>query len=387
MDKHIFLGNPFYNKSKWNSDSAFATALSEYGKTIYIPTNFTFLRSLFKGEEDIDVFYNYLKGKREYRVSDNLKVCNMPPLLHLGIAKSKFFNIKEYLYEIEFARFANNVKKFCRNISFSQAIIWSSSLYIHKFRKLFPRNKLIYYVVDDLRYFSDKVSEFVEKNEIKNANKCDYVVTISKKLTDRFESYGAKVIESNIGITLKDHKLNNLPEIRNIGNALIAYVGYLADYIDYELLKLILNTFNNINLIIIGPKKINTNELIKNNLNNHENIYCIDSVNIQKLFDILNSIDVCILPYKINELTEASDPMKMYDYIQSGKAIVAIKINESMGRFAPFAYLCKERREFLNYIGEILKGNLSFSYLEGREEFIKSNSWNTIVGKILKFIK
>ena len=387
MKKHIFLGDSLYNQSKWNSDIAFPSSLSRYGEVIYIPSNFTILRSLFKVKDEKRILYNYLfKGKKEENISDFLKICYMPPLFHIGQAKSSFFKIKESIYEIEFTRLVNNIKNICKSKNYSEAIIWSTSLHTHMLREVFPYNKIIYYVVDDLRYYSHKDYDFVEKNEIKNAKKCDHVVTISENLTKRFKRYNANVIESSIGITTCDHELKEIPAIRELGNTLIGFIGNLANHVDYGLLQSIVDTFSHSKLIIVGPLEKNVSELAKNGLNNRKNILCIDSVNIQRLFDILYSLDVCILPFKINKITEASDPMKMYDYIHSSKPIVAVKVNENMVRFAPFSFLCKERIDFITYLDKILKKNYISASAKERNAFLDSHSWDSIVGDILKTI-
>jgi hypothetical protein len=384
--RHIYLGGRFYDKRVWNSDLAFPTALSKYGNVLYVPYNFTFLRGIFKGKKEKTVLYNFFSGQREIDISNRLKIVYPFPLFHLGTRNCKNNSFKDLIYQLETRRLAKSLKLISRKYGFSNAIIWSSTLNTHQLRRFFPHNKIIYYVVDDWRYYDHKDAAFVEKNEIKNAQECDFVVTISKSLSERFYSYGAKVIESTIGITLADHDLQIIPEIRGLGKNLVGYVGNLAKHVDYDLVKSMLFTFKNLKLIIIGPRQRNKTELEENGLLNNKRIYCFDSVNIQNLFDYLYSVDICILPFKLNEITRASDPMKMYDYLQSERQTIAMKVNEEMERFQPFAYICCNHRDFLESIKIALKRKSDFEQLLSREKFLHKYSWEERVKKILSFI-
>ena len=48
----------------------------------------------------------------------------------------------------------------------------------------------------------------------------------------------------------------------------------------------------------------------------------------------LERFDVCIIPFKINQVTEATDPVKFYEYLAQAKPVVTTRLPE-LERYRP----------------------------------------------------
>ena len=98
----------------------------------------------------------------------------------------------------------------------------------------------------------------------------------------------------------------------------------------------------------------------------------------------LNIIDVCILPFKTNDLCNAVNPLKLWEYLAVGKPVVSSKLN-SLEAFSNVIFLEDTKEDFVNRIDNILN-NINNGYIRKRldsgVELAKKHSWKTITKEI-----
>src|SRR4030095_14405850 len=80
-----------------------------------------------------------------------------------------------------------------------------------------------------------------------------------------------------------------------------------------------------------------------------------------------------ILPFKRLPLTEATNPVKAYEILASGKPLVSVPIPE-MASLAPLVRLASTVEEFESEIEAPLKDD-SAEMVEQRRNFAKENTW------------
>ena len=387
---HIFFGNSDLFSSFWNANQAFPKSLSRFGRVLYIPYNFTLPRTL-RYDHDLNMLKKIFKGIKIINIQENLFIYYPLPGIHFGIKDGRLFSLKDKVIAVSMNNFFSKIQTRFRSLISRNTIIWSTSIHTHLIKKIFPDNLVIYYVYDDWRYYKHTNIEFVEKNEKKISKLCDYVLTVSQVLTKRFKTYKARVIQSHIGVNIDFTTYNFKPQIdtniTNLGSNIIGFLGRLDNYVDFELIKLILKKFPLSKIVIVGPIKHNLEFVKYNNLHKIINLGLLPSVGIEDVPNVVYSFDICILPFKKNEITEAGDPMKMYDYVISGKPIVAIKVNKDMEKFTKFAYLCENQNDFIEAISRILKGRSKHVQYKQRIDFLKKYNWDNTVLEVLENIK
>ena len=87
------------------------------------------------------------------------------------------------------------------------------------------------------------------------------------------------------------------------------------------------------------------------------------------------------MPFKINEIVEAVDPVKLYEYINFNKNILSIKYKE-IERFEEFVYFYTNYEEFKGNLERLIKNNTLKYSDEARRRFLKDNSWGKRVEMI-----
>ena len=80
------------------------------------------------------------------------------------------------------------------------------------------------------------------------------------------------------------------------------------------------------------------------------------------------------MPFQINDIVAAVDPVKLYEYINFNKNILTVCYKEIL-RFEPFVYMYSNYSDYqMNLVQLIENNNLKYDSI-AREDFLKSNTW------------
>ncbi|WP_054694232.1 glycosyltransferase [Syntrophomonas palmitatica] len=147
----------------------------------------------------------------------------------------------------------------------------------------------------------------------------------------------------------------------------IGYFGAIAPWIDWELMNYISEQNHDVNFVMIGPLYGEFKDIVT-----ADNIYYLGRKNYLELPEYLQYFDVCIIPFQVTSMTEACNPIKMYEYQSAGKPIVSTDMPEV--RNIEGLYVGRTREEFNQYLREALEDK-DFVKKMKRMKIAKANSW------------
>jgi glycosyltransferase involved in cell wall biosynthesis len=114
------------------------------------------------------------------------------------------------------------------------------------------------------------------------------------------------------------------PDLSGVRSPLIAFVGALDDYkVDYDLIQHLARKRPDWTLMLIGSCMGKDDSAIRSEL---PNILFLGKKNYSELPAYLAQADVCIIPYRINDYTRHVFPLKMFEYMATGKPIVSTEL-------------------------------------------------------------
>ncbi|MBE6808416.1 MAG: glycosyltransferase family 1 protein [Ruminococcaceae bacterium] len=113
-------------------------------------------------------------------------------------------------------------------------------------------------------------------------------------------------------------------EIVNKGKPIVCYYGALAKWFDYELIKKIAAT-DEYSVVLFGIKY---DESYDENMNGEDNIYFLGPRDYKVLKNYSKRCDILTIPFKINNITRATSPVKVFEYMALNKPIVTTDMNE-----------------------------------------------------------
>ena len=97
------------------------------------------------------------------------------------------------------------------------------------------------------------------------------------------------------------------------------------------------------------------------------------------------SYDVCIIPFRINRLTAAVNPVKALEYLALGKPVVSSYMPE-LEQYLPYVALVRSGDEFVGSIQALLAADLPGASAE-RKRIARTRSWRAIADSFLRVVE
>ena len=149
----------------------------------------------------------------------------------------------------------------------------------------------------------------------------------------------------------------------------VGYIGAIASWLDWKLLHYIVYKNKEINFVFIGPMYNRVKNLVKG-----KNVYYLGRKDYRELPSYLQYIDACIIPFKINSMTQGCNPIKVYEYLSAGKPVIATNMREL--KDITQIYLADSVKKFHYYIQKALYMDQLQNKIS-RIEIAKRNSWES----------
>ncbi|NLM76421.1 MAG: glycosyltransferase family 1 protein [Clostridiaceae bacterium] len=229
-------------------------------------------------------------------------------------------------------------------------ILWVSWSKLHLFLDHYSPDFVIYDYLDDFAAWEPYLEPMVRKSDV--------VITTSEILMDRMEKgFPQKpsfMIPNGCDLNHFRPKRETIvpAEFSEHKGPVITYSGAWANWIDTKLVEKIALNYKNALIAIIGtefgtkvPKHI-------------PNLKYLGYKSYAELPMYLQNSTVCIIPFLINPITLATNPIKMYEYLAAGRPVVSTNIPEAQN--VPGVYIGRTHEEFIEKIGLILEKDIAF---------------------------
>ncbi|WMW24380.1 glycosyltransferase [Methanolobus sediminis] len=172
-------------------------------------------------------------------------------------------------------------------------------------------------------------------------------------------------------------------DIKKIRKPIIGYIGAIADWVDFDIIAKISKEHPNMSILMVGPQLPNVKSDI-DYLKKLPNVYFLGKKPYELLPNYLRHFDICIIPFKVNNLTLSSNPIKFYEYLSAGKKVISVDLPE-IKAFENYAYIAKNSSEFIKLIPLIMdKENNIETSLQTMEECTWERKTKTMVDLIVK---
>ena len=133
-------------------------------------------------------------------------------------------------------------------------------------------------------------------------------------------------------------------------------------------------------MVLIGP----VNKTVKKNLSSLEkfkNFVHVDRIDQVALIPFLQRFDVCVIPFKVNKITDAISPVKLYEYLAAGKPVISTKMEAC--EEIDLVRVAVSKPDFVRLVSEAIHENSSLEEKE-RQEYAEKNTWEDRAAEILR---
>lgn len=179
-----------------------------------------------------------------------------------------------------------------------------------------------------------------------------------------------------------DDTFNNIVDQ---GKPIIGYYGALATWFDYELLKKIAKERPEYNIVLLGIKYDGSYD--EANLEEYNNIYFLGSREYQVLPYYAKQFTVCTIPFLINSITNATSPVKLFEYMALDKPIVTTAMPEC--KKYDSVMIANNKEEFIELVDKAVNMNKNNNkeYYEILKKEALENTWSEKANAIVELLK
>jgi hypothetical protein len=159
-------------------------------------------------------------------------------------------------------------------------------------------------------------------------------------------------------------------ELSHIRKPVIGYYGAMSDWLDTELVGRLASARPGWSFVLIG--RVDSADVSA--LRRMSNVLLLGEKPYELLPEYLHRFDVGIIPFKKSPLTEATNPVKLFEYLSAGKPVVATDLNE-LRHYRDYVRLASSAEEWLETIERALEEDAP-ARVEARQGFARQNTWD-----------
>jgi GT2 family glycosyltransferase len=158
-------------------------------------------------------------------------------------------------------------------------------------------------------------------------------------------------------------------KLEGIQRPIIGYYGAIAEWVDLDLLRSLAEQHPEWSIVLVGDVFVND----LHTLDSLDNVHLMGRKPYDDMPLYLYHFDVCVIPFLLNEVTHSVDPVKFYEFMSAGKAVVAVPLAE-LEIYREYLYFAETPAEFAHQIEAALEEN-DISLAERRRELAAGNQW------------
>ena len=315
----------------------------------------------------------------------NLKIVISPPVPSINmLPEGKFYRSAARINELIVGR---RLKKVIKNLNITDYIYINSYNYTYPtFHNLIKPVLTVYHCVDPLiEIYQTKHGLISEDIVVKSV---DLVICTSKELRNNklklnpnshFVPNAANISHSQKAL---DPKLPVADILSGINKPVIGYFGNIERRIDYNLLTELFAQNPDKNFAFVGPVDLNYVNIL---VFKERNAFIKGAVPYEQMPAVLKGFDVAIIPFKKDEVSNSIFPLKLFEYLGSGKPVVSSDFNSDLQEFTgdTVAY-CKTSTEFTLAINKALNDTPELQ--QKRLAIAAENTWEHRIIEIEKLL-
>jgi glycosyltransferase involved in cell wall biosynthesis len=240
----------------------------------------------------------------------------------------------------------------------------------------------VYDCMDELSKFRGAPPSLIER-EAELLKVADVVFAGGRKLCEAKSKsngnchfYGCGVDVEHFGKALLDE--TEIPaDARDLSKPVLGFFGVVDERMDYELIAKLADANPNWSVVIIGPAaKVDPAMLPR-----RVNLRWLGGRDYAQLPAYCKALDLCVMPFALNEATEFINPTKALEYMATGRNIVSSAVPDVVRNFGQVVKIANSHEEFIAHCQQLI-ARPDRKAIESGLELARANSWESIVEKL-----
>jgi glycosyltransferase involved in cell wall biosynthesis len=260
--------------------------------------------------------------------------------------------------------------------------LWLFAPDVPELIRRFDFERVVYYCVDDFAGFSGYNPAAVEALESATVAGSDTVIATSPQLYHSRRQLHPNTHLVPHGVDFEHFapaaepgRLEIPPDMRRIPAPVLGYIGLVSDYVDLELLGHAARRRPQWSFVLIGNVTCPLGAL-----NSLPNVHLLGGRPYQDLPRYCATFDIGLIPFRMNRLVRAVNPIKLREYLAAGLPVVSTPL-EAVLEYAPAVYPAQTVDEFLAACAAALNER-GPAARRARQNLVRHESWYCRVEQI-----
>jgi glycosyltransferase involved in cell wall biosynthesis len=221
-----------------------------------------------------------------------------------------------------------------KRLGFHDPIFWNLQPAMPGVGAAVKPSLLLYHCVDDFAGapFWWNQEKPMRAREAESCREADLIICTGRKLVEERRHYTSQIHFVGEGADVPLFARAGDPatvipdDIAKLPGKIVGYIGVIDFRLDADLLKYLTEREPGWSIAIIGPVHGDARDV--DELKALPNVHFFGNRQIEDLPRYLKAFDVCMIPYILNDFTHHIFPLKLYEYMASGRPIVATAMEE-----------------------------------------------------------
>ncbi|HLL77064.1 MAG TPA: glycosyltransferase [Pyrinomonadaceae bacterium] len=241
--------------------------------------------------------------------------------------------------------------------------------------------RVVYDCMDEWEGFPG-VGLSVTEAEPRLVRDCDLLVVTAQRLREKWHSRSGPAVLARNAVDFDFYAERYRPNalLRDCRAPVVGYYGAIAGWFDVGLVAHAARSRPDYTFVLLGG----VFDVDVSELESLPNVRLLGQQPYELMPQYLYHFDACLIPFRVNEITDATDPVKMYEYLSAGKPVVSVALAE-LEPFREYLYLAGGRDEFVAQLDRAVAES-DPALPARRREFAARNSWperyRTIAGAL-----
>ncbi|HEC24294.1 MAG TPA: glycosyltransferase family 1 protein [Chloroflexi bacterium] len=327
----------------------FARWFAESGnRVLYVEQQMHWAGWLVDIRQQFSRAWRWLRGPRE--IAPNLWVFTLPIVL-------PFFQMSAAINRVNNAFLLPVLRAQMRRLGFSEPILWTYTPHSADFVGRLGERAAVYECVDDFTSARGLVdARVIGRLERRLIEAVDLLIVTAEALYESKREGAKRVVLVPNGVEA-DHLARaadpDLPvagSLAGLKHPVIGFLGSLNYWIDTRLLARLAREHPEWTLLFVGPHDLLADLAPLEGL---PNVVMTGRVPYADVPRYVKAFDVCVNPYVLDGVAEHCSPLKLYEYLATGKPVVSVDMPEAR-KFKDLIYIAHDGDEFVKLVEKAL---------------------------------
>ncbi len=278
------------------------------------------------------------------------------------------------------------VRRAIRHLGFKRIVSWFLVAHAGPLAGRLSEDLAVYYCTDDYSTFPDVDRREVARMDEDLTRRADQIFVASSTLLSRKRELNSQVAHSPHGVDVELFGRASEPDApiaegaRGLEHPVIGFFGLIEAWIDLELIAFLARSRPAWTFLLVGRVAVDAEELRR-----MPNVVLAGPQPYETLPQWAKAFDVAIIPYRLTEQVLHANPLKLREYLATGKPVVAVS-TPAIRQFAEHVHIAEDRDQFLADIERALAEDSERDRAR-RIRAVAPLSWECRVEEVLRVVE